>query len=306
MDFQSSDLHETTTTESSSTDPSPPNYQPLERIIAIPRVCNLTDRLLINLPFVRAYTDILATNYGISEEVFLEFIDELNIIQAGHTALKYMQKAGQAIHFADHIDPTKITALLGQCSDLTARLIHMAYIKGPFARRTAYLNRANRLLFHPKHLEVSIVTGKELRKILGLHPKFPLCASLCPLWTVPSKTDLVQGVRSRVRVPGRQLCQLIDYVYDLDLAAEAKRGWSQEKGKVRRDAAKVVRDWQVVSEVQHEIWRGEAIQLYEMAGQAADLKVRKKLLKKASEMDKEVRHTEKITWLVVQNWRDSA
>ncbi|GKZ38939.1 hypothetical protein AbraIFM66950_011544 [Aspergillus brasiliensis] len=302
MDSQASDLHETTTTETtSSTDPPPPTYQPLNRLIAIPRVCNLTDRLLINLPFVRAYTDILL-DYGITEETFLEFLDELNIIQAGHTALKYMQKASQAIRFAGHIDPTRITELVGQCSDLTARLIHMAYIKGPFARRTAYLNRANRMLFHPRHLEVSIVSGKQLRKILGLHPKFPLCASLCPLWTVPSKTDLVQGMRSTVRVPGRQLCQLIDYVYDLDLAAEAKKGWGHEQGKVRRDAAKVVRDWQVLSEVQHEIWRGEAIQLYEVAGQANDPKVRKKLLKKAGEMDKEVRHTEKITWLVVQNW----
>ncbi|PYI05199.1 hypothetical protein BO78DRAFT_286857, partial [Aspergillus sclerotiicarbonarius CBS 121057] len=269
----------------SKTPSSPP--PPLSKIIAIPRVCNISNRILPNLPFIRAYAPILST-YNIPSDIFLSFIDELNILQAGHPALTHTHQPTQPMHFTHHLDPTKLTTLMTQCTNLAARLLHTIYIQGPCARRTAYLKLTNQTLFHPNHLHVDILTGKALRKLLDLHPEYPLCAELCPAWTVPEKADLMRGVRASVRVPGRQLYQLIDYVHDLDLAAEVKGDWKEERGEGgRRDAAKVVRDWQVVAEVQHEVWRGEALRLYEVAGRERDLKRRRRLVKMAGERDLE-------------------
>ncbi|PYH95606.1 hypothetical protein BO71DRAFT_440160 [Aspergillus ellipticus CBS 707.79] len=267
----------------------PLDYPHLEKLIVIPRACNTANTNTINIPLDRAYVGVCA-EYGISQEVFLDFLDELNLLAGGHRGIMYMQKAGKAVHFAGHLDPTRFTALVGQCINLTAHLVHLAYIKGPWARRT------------PKHLQASILSGKQLRKLLGLDPKFPLCAPLNSGWTVPSKNDLMRGVRSWVRVPARQIYQLLEYVYDMHIASEANENWKEEKGWVRRHAARMVRNWQVVSEIQHEIWRGEALRLYDQAREAQDLKMKNKLAKKADKKDMEMKHTEKITWLVIQNW----
>ncbi|PWY82051.1 hypothetical protein BO70DRAFT_429148 [Aspergillus heteromorphus CBS 117.55] len=95
------------------------------------------------------------------------------------------------------------------------------------------------------------MSGKELRKTLGLDPNLT--------WIVPVKSDLIRGVRAGVRVPKRQIIQLLNYVQDIAPKAGDMGNWKEETTKVRRDAAKMVRDWQVVSEYKHEIWRGEVI-----------------------------------------------
>lgn len=205
------------------------------------------------------------------------------------------------IRAAGAFDPTGITKLVGSSVKLSASLGSIAYVKGPVSKRHIFLSKANKEIFSPRGLKVSTVHGKALRKILGVDPKFPLCAPLMTSWVVPSREQLSKGQRAKIRVAGRIFNQLAQHAEDLVLVREANDTLIVTGTLGQRKAAKSVRDWQVASEVQHEIWRGEALALYERAKNAVTEKEKQKLLKKAAQVDKELVNVEKISWLVIQN-----
>ena len=205
------------------------------------------------------------------------------------------------IYFAGSFDPTGITKLVGKAVSLTAELGELAYIKGPMSKTKWYLNRANDDIFKPRGLKVFIMSGKELRRFLQVEPSFPLCAPLMTGWVVPNKEQLLKGQRAKCRVAARQIYQLLPRVHDLVLAREANDGLLTDSKLADRQAANSVRNWQVGSEVRHELWRGEALSLYAAAKNAVSQKEKEKLEKKARAMDKEPIHTERIGWLVIWN-----
>jgi DNA-directed RNA polymerase beta' subunit len=112
---------------------------------------------------------------------------------------------------------------------------------------------------------------------------------------------LLKGQRAKCRVAGRIIYHLLQYVEDVVLAKEANETLMVTGSIAQKKAAKHVRDWQVGSEVQHELWRGEALALYARAKNTGTEKERQKLLRRAAQVDKELIHVEKISWLVVQN-----
>jgi len=255
---------------------------------------------VIGKPFIRAYARCL-NNFNLSQDAFLDFLDELNIDFIGHVGFDYTRKAGNVIRAAGAFDPTGITKLVGSSVSMTASLGEIAYIKGPMSKKKWYLDGANREIFAPRGLKASIVGGKELRKILGVDAKFRLCAPLMTGWVVPSRDQLNKGQRAKCRVAGRIMYQLLQHAEDVVLDREANETLMVTGSLGQKKAAREVRNWQVGSEVQHELWRGEALALYERAKNAASEKERQKLLKKAAQADKEMIHAEKISWLVVQN-----
>ena len=219
----------------------------------------------------------------------------------GHVGFDYTRKAGKVINLAGNFDPTGITQAVGKTVSLTAELGQMAYIKGPMSKKKWYLNHANEDIFKPRRLKVSIMSGKELREFLRVEPNFPLCAPLMTSWVVPSKEQLQKGQRSSCRVAARQICQLLPRVHELVLAREANNALLTDSTLANQQAAKSVKNWQVGSEIQHELWRGEALSLYAAAMNAVTQNEKEKLLKKANAMDKELIHTERISWLVIWN-----
>jgi hypothetical protein len=269
----------------------------------IPQILNHTGQNVIGKPFIRAYANILA-QYSMSQESFLAFLDELNINQIGHISFQYIRQAGTAIHLAGHLDPTGITKLVGSSVKLTASLSELAYVKGPFSKKNLFLNRANKDVFNPRGLKVCILSGKELRKLLGMDIKFPLCAPLMTDWVVPTKELLLKGQRSAVRVANRQMYQLLPRVHELTLAEESNEALLTDGSLGSRKAAQQVKNWQVRSEVEHQIWRGEALALYNSAEAAVTKKEKVKLEKKSKSRDKEFIHTQKINWLVICNLDD--
>jgi len=283
--------------------PAPPvgGYPRLTKPIVIPQVLNHTiHKDVIGKPFVRAYARCL-DNFNLNQDAFLDFLDELNIDFIGHVGFEYTRKAGKAIHAAGSFDPTGITKLVGQGVSLTAQLGEIAYIKGPTSKKKWYIDGANREIFAPRGLKVSVVHSKELRRIMGVDAKFPLCAPLMTDWVVPTRDQLNKGQRAKCRVAGRIIYQLSQHVENIVLAREANDTLMVTGSLAQRKAARSVRNWQVGSEVQHEVWRGEALALYERAKTAVTEKQRQKLLKQAAQTDKEMINTEKISWLVIQN-----
>jgi len=222
-----------------------------------------------------------------------------------HVGFDYTRKAGAVINIAGNIagnfDPTGITSMVGKGVKLTAHLGEMAYVKGPMSKKKWYLNRANEDIFKPRGLKVSIMSGNELRKLLQVEPKFPLCAPLMSGWVVPSKEQLMKGQRSSCRVATRQICQLLPRVHELVLACEVNEALIIDLNFAKRQAARSLKKWQVGSEIQHELWRGEALSLYAAAVRAVTQKEKEKLEKKANAMDKERINAEKISWLVIWN-----
>lgn len=142
---------------------------------------------------------------------------------------------------------------------------------------------------------------KQLRKELRLDPKHPLKAPLMTAWTVPTKKELCAGKRAECLPLSHIIYRLKDDIHDLTHTREANENWNTEKySRAKKKAAQIVRNWQVNSEVQHELWRGEALQIYGQAAKTTDPK-RKKLEKGEAAKDKEAQHIGNMPWLVIRN-----
>lgn len=282
--------------------PAPVNSYPLlTKPIVIPQALgHPAHSKIMCRPFTRCYAKILSS-YNISEDEFLAFLDELNIEQVAHVGLDYTKKAGSVVKLAGHFDPTGITHLVGQTIHTSAVIGQAASVGGPMSKKKQFIAKANKDLFGPRGLRVSIVSGKELRTILGVDPKFPLCAPLMMSWVVPSREELKKGRRSKFRVADRILHQLLPYVEEVTLVKETNQSLLVTGSFAQKKAAKTVSTFQVDSEVQHQIWRGEALALYARAERVKSVMEKQKLNKKGDQMDKEWFHVEYIDWLVVQN-----
>ncbi|WPH03053.1 Hypothetical protein R9X50_00592700 [Acrodontium crateriforme] len=284
-----------TTIESSSN----PSFPPLDKPIVIPRVLNhTTKQYQVGVPYHRVYANILA-QYEISQDRFLGFIDELNLELAGHVAFTYVKAIGQFTDTVGNFDPTNITSAVGKTLVLGTEVANLARIK---AKQKSILSEANQRLFNPVGLQASILSCKELRKMLGLYAKHPLTAPLMTNWTVPTKDALMAGQRAKCRTLGRIIYHLLPYAQDLTYCTEANDALTEEGSHARKEAARKVRTWQVQSEVQHELWRGQALDLYARAAQATSVKENEKWAKKAATMDKEAAHVKYISWLVIWNF----
>jgi len=197
---------------------------------------------------------------------------------------------------AGAFDPTGITKLVSSTMTAGALMGEVAYVKGPKSKASRYLNHANKEIFEPRGLKVSIVSGKELRKLLGLDPTFKLCAPLTAGWEMSSKDP-----DPKCRVVTRQIYQLLPYVHDLVLASVANDEIALESSHSYRKAAESVRIFQNGSETHHQLERSEALRWLAAANSAVDPVDKEKLERKAKVTDKEVPRTERINWLVVWN-----
>ena len=262
------------------TAPLSPPYPRLEKPIVIPGCLSTSYRSgSVGLPFIRGYAKHLGSVYDISAETFMDFIDELNILNRGHTAFGYVSGTGSAVHTVGHLDPTKITQLVGLSIKVAGLAGRWASVNGPFSRKKPFLELANKELFNPKGLRVSIVNSKELRHLLNLPPNAPLVVPLVDCWSVPPKADLLKGQRAIVRVPHRSILALVDHVSDIKLLREVSPG--KQKGRGRTKAALEVRRCLVGGEITFEIWRGQALEKLRQAQLATTEKSREKLLKQS-------------------------
>lgn len=271
-----------------------PKCPPLKKAIVIPGVLNSPHNPdPFGMPFVRAYAKILGSDYGISPDEFLKFIDKLNVLGRGNLPMGYVGKVGDTVGRFGALDPSNITSLVGQCMSVAGtfgRAISAA------SKKISFLKTINEDLFNPKGLKVRIVKSKELKNALGLTRDASLCAPLKEDWTVPSKAQLKRGERATVKVAHRQILALREHVANIVLAGER----SKLEGQGGTAASEVLY-LTVSSEMQFEEWRGEALEKLVFANVTTDEKKKIKLLKQSVKKDKEVAAAEKSHWLLIEN-----
>lgn len=273
----------------------------LDQPIVIPSICYDSKTYnTIGIPYVRAYAPCLADR-GISEEDFLAFLDELNILNCGHHRLNYVAQAGQMIQFAGNFDPTKITSLVGAGIQANGQLAAWGSASGPLSLKKTFLRQSNKVLFGPKGLQVGIVNSKKLRQLLELHTDAALLTPLSPDYAVPSVEQLIAGERSIVKVPQRQMLAISSCVSELKFCQEYSPSFYSQTSDMRKKAAASVMTLQIGAEVKFEIWRGEALEKLKKVATSKTEKERKAAIKAARKADREAAAVEKLDWLVVQS-----
>ncbi|PCG95919.1 Hypothetical protein PENO1_071060 [Penicillium occitanis (nom. inval.)] len=145
--------------------PSPKNNRQqtrrLEKPVVIPRI-GVTSRLKAPLPFLRAYSPILAT-HDIHEKDFLAFIDNLCVAQAGSPVFTAMDAAGQGVGFV----PWHWAALTGAGIQVAAGVGSSAVA---IIRTKRFLATANEQYFAPRGLKVSLKKDDDLVNCLFADP----------------------------------------------------------------------------------------------------------------------------------------
>ncbi|KAH8662121.1 hypothetical protein BX600DRAFT_512991 [Xylariales sp. PMI_506] len=141
------------------------SFTRLEKPVFIPRVNPGS-----NSPFARAWPTALES-HDISQEDFLAFIDNLNIICTPHAAIHVVQLASTGIGFVPHDWAEGLSAAL----NVAAILANLAVT---WKRKQKYLLRINEAYFHPRALHVGTISTRRMMERLGLDKKDPLLAPL--------------------------------------------------------------------------------------------------------------------------------
>jgi hypothetical protein len=273
----------------------------LDLPIVIPRVCrNPRARAVIGKPFHRAYAPVLS-EFGISEEQFLTFIDELNLAKMGHPKVfGSMMTIGSVVHAAGYFDPTGITSLTGRSIHLAGKLAALSSASGPMSRKSMFLKEMNETLFNPKGLSVSLISSKKLRPFLGLAPDRALTASLHPDFAVPTETELLTGKRSIVTVMQRQMLALGGKVSPI----QACPSLQVRAEDIANSTERMIWAHQVGSEIIMMKARRKALLKMGELAQMTDEKKKNSVMKAVRNADLEVKATERLFWLVVMNLSD--
>lgn len=273
----------------------------LDLPIVIPRVCrNPWARAVVGKPFHRAYAPVLS-EFGILEEQFLTFIDELNFAKMGHRKVSgSIMTIGSVVHVAGHFDPTGITSLTGRGIQLAGKLAALSSASGPMSRKSMFLKEMNETLFNPKGLSVSLMSSKKLRPLLGLAPDTVLTASLRPEFAVLTETELLTGKRSTVTVMQRQMLALEGNVSPI----EAFPSHQVRAEDITNSTERTIWAHQVGSEIIMMKGRRKALMKMGELAQITDEKKKNSVMKAVRNADLEVKATERLFWLVVRNLSD--
>ncbi|KAK3625502.1 hypothetical protein LTR56_020402 [Elasticomyces elasticus] len=149
---------------------SPLNESKLPCLVAIPHLPG-AGRLLspVGLPFTRAYAPLLG-HHNISEQDFLEFIDNLNIVSASSPPLQVLDLAGGILGFVPLAHSQIISGILQAGAQIGNRILSRT-------RGDVFLEKSNTDFFKPRSLKVELVTGKALKLRLRLRPDTSLVAA---------------------------------------------------------------------------------------------------------------------------------
>ncbi|KAL0937653.1 uncharacterized protein CTRU02_207384 [Colletotrichum truncatum] len=158
------DLAESTNEKPAST-PSEHKGGPLSRPVVIPRVNPGS-----TFPFARAWAPELQ-HHGVPQSEWLSFLDSLNILTAPHPGVTAAQVVGVGVAFAPFEGADGIAALIEVGA--TGLTYYMAK-----AKCDKFIDHKNEEYFNPRGLHARIVSGKSLRRNLGLDKKDPLMAPL--------------------------------------------------------------------------------------------------------------------------------
>ncbi|KAI1181144.1 hypothetical protein F4777DRAFT_3945 [Nemania sp. FL0916] len=138
---------------------------PLPKPVVVPRIN--PGRAI---PFARVWVPELA-NHGITQEDFVAFIDNLNIIITPHLAFRLLQVASFAVGMVPYDVAEGVGGALGAIATI-----------GTFAtnykRTKDYLALMNEKYFHPRKLHMKVTGTKRLKKLLRLDKKDPCLAPL--------------------------------------------------------------------------------------------------------------------------------
>ncbi|OTA54643.1 hypothetical protein K449DRAFT_310771, partial [Hypoxylon sp. EC38] len=138
---------------------------PLPKPVLIPRISPGAQ-----IPFARAWAPEL-TDYEITREDFITFIDNLNIIIRPHPAIHVVKLAAFVIGVIPYEGADGVAGALEAVAEIAT--IAMAY-----TRSKKYLRLMNERYFHPRRLHAKVVSSKRMLKMFHLDKKDPLLAPL--------------------------------------------------------------------------------------------------------------------------------
>jgi hypothetical protein len=140
-------------------------FPPLPLPILIPRVHPDS-----TMPFARAWVPELA-QHGFTQEEFLTFIDNLNIVTSPVAAFQLFKLASIGVGAVPHEWGQATSAALGFVASVGTQAVS-------YARQKAYLKEANERYFAPRGLHIQVVGTRRMRKLLGIGKKDPLTVPL--------------------------------------------------------------------------------------------------------------------------------
>lgn len=127
----------------------------LHKPIAIPATSHK-----LGSPFLRAYPPILAT-YGISQDIFLDFLDKLNRVSVASPPVQVLGLAGTLVSFV----PIHTAQIVGGAVNAAANLSTYAMSKG---QTEILLRNANETLFAPHGLKLEVARLDAVAKLTGM------------------------------------------------------------------------------------------------------------------------------------------
>ncbi|KAI1392355.1 uncharacterized protein F4822DRAFT_126394 [Hypoxylon trugodes] len=145
--------------------PSDTVFPPLPKPVLIPRV-NPGPQI----PFARARVPELA-NHAITQEDFITFIDNLNIVISPHPAIHVVEITALIIGCIPFQGADGVAAGLGL-------LAVIATFATTYKRCKKYLELMNENYFHPRKLHVKIIKSKRMMQMFNLEKKNPLVIPL--------------------------------------------------------------------------------------------------------------------------------
>ena len=193
----------------------PPGYTPrsLPKPVAVPQVSPK-----MGSPFVGAYTPELA-NHGIPMQVFVEFLDNFNVILAGSPITQGVGAAGQVLGFVPH----HYFMLAGMAVQTAAGLATYAEVK---TKCKKFVIAANEEYFAPRGLMVQVKKTEELARVLHVPTEAVM------VHTINEGEDL-----SNVDALGRRLNAIGRYISPLNLNVPPPTEQTKTLAKIQAKAS---------------------------------------------------------------------
>lgn len=289
-------------------------------------------------PFLRAYPSVLAT-YGISHDIFLEFLDKLNRVSVASPPVQVLGLAGSLVSLV----PIHTAQIVGGAVNAAANLSTFAMSKG---QTEVLLRNANETLFAPHGLKVEVARLDAVAKLTGMpildasgkvDKNMSLLAPIVATEGCEAEPVSVQQRRIEVMVPWIQPLEVSplpelnapDNIWSKLHAKASERQRGKEEKKLLKDRHKAHKDYDKDSkEAQdeldkktRELFKEEQKILRKEKGKKLDSelrKVEKERHKVQKEYEKEMRSVEKdkrkddkeeegirkILWVVIRNLND--
>lgn len=305
----------------------------LHKPIAIPATSHK-----LGSPFLRAYPSVLAT-YGISSDVFLEFLDKLNRVSVASPPVQVLGLAGSLVSLV----PIHTAQIVGGAVNAAANLSTYAMSKG---QTEILLRNANETLFAPHGLKLEVARLDAVAKLTGMpilnasgkvEKNLSLLAPIVATEGCEAEPVSVQQRRIEVMVPWIQALEVSplpemnapDNIWSKLHAKASERQRGKEEKKLLKDRNKAHKDYEKDSkEAQYELdkktrelFKEEQKILRKEKGKKLDSelkKVEKERQKVQKEYEKEMRSVEKdkrkddkeeegirkILWVVIRNLND--